>query len=80
MCAGPVIAGSLAVRENQISKETEIRYIGAICLACGHRQSSPTEPACARNILPMEWNSANAVSVGATKAEFVQSISRGEQH
>ena len=39
-CAGPVIAGSLAVRENEISKETDIRPVGAICLSCGHRQSS----------------------------------------
>ena len=31
-CAGPVIAGSTAVRENEISKETDLREGGAICL------------------------------------------------
>jgi hypothetical protein len=31
-CAGPVIAGSIGVRENEISKETDIRGVGAICL------------------------------------------------
>ena len=37
-CQGPVVTGSLAVRENEISKETEKRGIGAICLSCGDRQ------------------------------------------
>jgi hypothetical protein len=54
-CAGPVVAGSLAVRENEISKETDIRQVGAICLACGQRQSEATAPARARHLLPMEW-------------------------
>jgi hypothetical protein len=54
-CAGPVIAGSLAVRENVISKETDIRQVGAICLSCGHRQSAATAPAHPRHVLPIEW-------------------------
>jgi hypothetical protein len=54
-CDGPVIAGSLAVRENEISKETDIREVGAICLSCGHRQSTATAPARARHLLPMDW-------------------------
>jgi DNA-directed RNA polymerase subunit RPC12/RpoP len=37
-CSGPVVAGSLAFRESEISKETEIKQVGAICLSCGHRQ------------------------------------------
>lgn len=59
-CAGPVIAGTLAVRENEISEETDIRQVGAICLSCGHRQSAATEPARARQLMPMEWVPANA--------------------
>ena len=54
-CAGPVVAGSLAVRENAISKETDIRDVGAICLSCGHRQSKATEPGLTRNFPPMQW-------------------------
>ncbi len=54
-CAGPVVAGSLAVRENEISKETDIRQVGAICLSCGQRQSEAKAPARARHLLPMEW-------------------------
>ena len=60
-CAGPVIAGSLAVRENAISKETDIRPVGAICLSCGHRQGTATAPARARHLLPMEWAPAAAI-------------------
>jgi hypothetical protein len=56
MCSGLVIAGSVAVRENEISKETDIRQVGAMCLSCGHRQSGPTEPGRARHLLPIEWD------------------------
>lgn len=52
-CAGPVIAGSTAVRENEISKETEIRQVGAICLSCGHRQDKAAEPARPRHLPPI---------------------------
>jgi hypothetical protein len=41
-CGGPVVAGSLAVRENEISKATEIKEVGVICLSCGHRQGKMT--------------------------------------
>lgn len=41
-CSGPLVSGSLAVRENEISKETDIQQVGAICLSCGHRQSKMT--------------------------------------
>ena len=54
-CAGPVIAGSIGVRENEISKETDIRQVGAICLSCGHRQSKVTAPGVARHFPPAEW-------------------------
>ena len=31
-CGGPVISGSTGVRDNEISRETDIREVGAICL------------------------------------------------
>jgi DNA-directed RNA polymerase subunit RPC12/RpoP len=43
-CRGPVVSGSLAVRENEISKETDIKDLGARCLSCGHQQNKATEP------------------------------------
>ncbi len=62
VCAGPVAAGTVAVRENEISKETEIRGVGAICLSCGHRQSASAS-ARVRHLLPMEWEPAGVSPV-----------------
>jgi hypothetical protein len=56
LCAGPVVAGSVAVRENEISKEINIRQMGAICLTCGHRQSPGIDPEGIRHFFPIEWN------------------------
>ncbi|MGA8430542.1 MAG: hypothetical protein WB729_12030 [Candidatus Sulfotelmatobacter sp.] len=63
-CAGPVVAGVLAVRENEISKETDITQAGAICLTCGHRQDTATEPTRARHLLPIEWEPMSPTAVG----------------
>ena|SRR5207249_197371 len=64
-CTGPVIAGSLAVRENEISKETDIRQLSAVCLACGHRQNKATGPAPARHFSPVQWEPVNAINEGS---------------
>jgi hypothetical protein len=58
-CKGPVVSGSLAVRENEISKETEMRRVGAICLACGHRQSKVVGLDTVRKFAPVEWGSVD---------------------
>lgn len=57
LCAGPVVAGSTAVRENEISKETDICEVGAICLSRGRRQSKATEPGLAGVFPPTRWES-----------------------
>jgi hypothetical protein len=62
-CQGPVVVGSLAVRENEISKESDIRQVGAICLSCGQRQNTSTAPASARHSLPMEWSPAHTIKL-----------------
>ncbi|MGD0567755.1 MAG: hypothetical protein ABSA78_05065 [Candidatus Sulfotelmatobacter sp.] len=77
-CNGPVIAGSLAVRENEISKETGIRQVGAICLLCGHRQSGPTEPARARHLLPIEWDPVGANGKGHLTTAYLEALNRTE--
>ena len=66
-CRGPVVAGSTAVRENEISKETEILQVGAICLSCGHRQSKATEPGLTYSFPPTRWEPVTTVdaSLGA---------------
>jgi len=79
-CAGPVIAGSFAVRENEISKETEITPAGAICLSCGHRQDQATEPAQAHHLAPIEWGLLGATNTRPLTVAFVHALNRSELH
>ena len=79
-CDGPVIAGSLAVRENEISKETDIRQVGAICLSCGHRQSKATDPARARHLSPVEWEPVRAAGPGHLTTAYLEALNRAELH
>lgn len=58
------VAGSLAVRENEISKETDIRALGEMCLACGHRQHHAGVANFTRHFLPVEWQPVKAPSPG----------------
>jgi hypothetical protein len=76
VCAGPVLSGSLAVRENEISKETDIRAVGAICLSCGHRQNNATEPARARHLSPIAWEPAGTIGASHLTAAFVEALNR----
>jgi len=57
-CAGPVVSGSLSVRENEISKATDIRQMGSFCLSCGYPQDWEDEAGHARRFPPVEWQSA----------------------
>lgn len=75
-CKGPVVSGSLAVRENEISKATDIRHVGAICLSCGHRQSKDDESAMARNFPPVPWESMKIIDVSRTSIAFREMLSR----
>jgi hypothetical protein len=56
-----VLSGSTAVRENEISKETDIREVGAICLSCGHRQSKATPPGGTRDFPPVQWDTGSTI-------------------
>ena len=71
-CAGPVIAGSLGVRENEISKETEISSVGAICLSCGHRQEKASAGGRLRYFFPIEWEPVRAIGEGQRKNDLVE--------
>ncbi len=79
-CAGPVIAGSLAVRENEISKETDIRQVGAICLSCGHRQNrAASEPERVLHFSPVEWEPVSAIEAGhLITTAYVEALNRAE--
>jgi hypothetical protein len=79
-CQGPVASGSLAVRENEISKETEKQEVGAICLSCGHRQSAPTELTRTRHLPPMDWPPADAINSSYSTTTFLEALNREDQH
>jgi hypothetical protein len=80
VCKGPVVAGSLAVRENVISKETDIRQVGAICLSCGHRQMSATGMVVVRHFSPVEWEPADATDLRSLTTAFVEALNRADLH
>jgi hypothetical protein len=80
VCAGPVIAGAFAVPENEISKETDIKQVGAMCLSCGHRQSGPSEPERARHLLPIEWDPVSAGTAGHRTTAYAEALNRAELH
>jgi hypothetical protein len=54
-CNGPVIAGSLGTRLDDISQETDIRSVGAVCIACGLRPETMVEPVVNHRFRPVEW-------------------------
>lgn len=75
-CSGPFVAASLAVRQNEISKETEIVQVGKICLACGNKQCLTTVLNAVRHFPPIEWESSNGVDVAHIHAAFVEMLDR----
>ncbi len=80
VCAGPVVAGSLAVRENEISRETDIRPVGTICLSCGHRLSTPTPSARVLHLLPMEWAPTDIAKAPPLTAALAEAPNRADLH
>ena len=54
-CEGPVVSGSVAVRENEISGETGVRELGATCLSCGHGQNQTEGQTFIRHLPPVDW-------------------------
>ena len=79
-CGGPVISGSTGVREYEISKETEIRNVGAICLSCGLRQKKATAPCGTRDIPPVQWDPPNAVEPEHLVSAYFEEVHREELH
>ena len=75
-CDGPVVAGSLAVRENEISKETEIRQVGAICVSCGHRHGKTMVLGMSRQFPPVRWEFAKGVEVPPLPTDFQEIAER----
>ena len=75
-CNGPVVAGSLAIRENEISKETDFSQVGAICLSCGQRQTKVAELGITRQFLPIEWQSEASIEGSHFQKAFSEMLRR----
>jgi hypothetical protein len=54
-CNGPVIAGWLGTRHDDICQETDIRKVGAACIACGFMPETIVEPSVGHRFRPVEW-------------------------
>lgn len=54
-CHGPVVAGWTGKRKDDITQETDITGVGAICLSCGSRPQAPIDPVHASHFRPVEW-------------------------
>jgi hypothetical protein len=58
-CKGPVVAASSGIREGDITRESEIKLLGAVCLSCGNRQLE--EPDNVRRFPPVQWETPESV-------------------
>jgi hypothetical protein len=72
-CEGPVVSGWFTVRENAISKETEIEQAGAICLSCGRRQGRMLDLGITRQFPPVEWGQPSGLKPEFSRHRFAPS-------
>lgn len=78
-CGGPVVSGSTTVRENEISRETEIREVGANCLSCGHKPDLGTTPEDLRNFPPVQWDTPKRTRADHVVSAYFEALNR-EDH
>ena len=65
-CEGPVIAGSFGTRETEITRETDLTQVGAVCLSCGNKQTEMNDTNIVRQFAPIEWTMGTWQSSGET--------------
>ena len=58
-CQGPVVAGSFGTRETEITRESDLMQVGAICLSCGNKQTNISDANIVRHFAPVEWRLRN---------------------
>jgi hypothetical protein len=54
-CNGPVIAGWLGTRNDDITQETDIRKVGAACISCGFMPEIIAGESVNHRFRPVEW-------------------------
>ena len=55
-CDGPVISGAFGIRETEITRESALTPVGAVCLSCGNKQTEIGSSNVARQFAPVEWS------------------------
>lgn len=79
-CKGPIVSGSTVVRENEISRETEILEVGAICLSCGHRPNQGTAPGGVHDFPPVRWDTSTTTRADHMVSAYFEMVNREERH
>ncbi len=79
-CGGPVVSGSTTVRENEISRETGTREVGAICLSCDHKPDLGSAPKDLRNFPPVQWDTPKAAHTDHMVSAYFEMVNRAERH
>lgn len=54
-CDGPVISAAFGIRETEISRESALTQVGAVCLLCGSKPAEIADRNLARQFAPVEW-------------------------
>ena len=79
-CGGPVVSGSTTVREKEISRETEIREVGAICLSCGHRPDRGVAHSDVHDFPPVLWDTPKTTRGDHMVSAYFEMVNRAELH
>ena len=54
-CKGPVLSGWIGRRADDITRESQVHTVGAICLSCGLRPDAQANPVRPTHLRPFEW-------------------------
>ena len=62
--------------QNEISKETEVKQVGAVCLSCGHRQSKATGSGDTHDFPPIQWDIENGIQTEHLVSAYFEEVNR----
>jgi hypothetical protein len=79
-CRGPVILGWIGTRKDDISRETGIKGLGAVCLSCGCRPKTLIDPLHACHFRPVQWEWTIEKKLEATDREPPSSLFSDPNH
>jgi hypothetical protein len=68
-CHGPVLSGWIGRRADDITEETHVNTVEAICLSCGVRPEITISPGALTHIRPFQWEWVAAAPVLPAESE-----------